>query len=498
MADKLGEIADAVGTVTWPSLSASIPTSAAPPYTYGQTDASAIAQGTSADYWAEWDIPPQADADRFIVRDLAIHTLGMLPTLDAYTDILNQSCATTLSQVAIQSPLGTTGLVLDPTNDQEFSSVFGTYAGTATNPNSPVFPPSNVPFIDAQGNNNSPKIALTALQLQAQILRSGGRLLHDLIRRDVYSDLAASAQQATQAGGNQAAWTGTASNPYGTIAHAARVLLGRWEIGDEADFGVDAQPTCEGVSAINLLSSALGTDFPARVGDVSIHTPGEALAAQLVEQSGIVIPTCQLATMAPTALSSMLINQLLLQEENQNGLSTPQAVAAFTDQLSPALTNTVATIAPNELLFAFQRAVRTWDLLTNTPDTSTTAGCAAPIADSTGATPLPGSLVLATSSQGAPMLASGVLPYGIVVANGLACSPPRHRPHGARRRHSRGLPMPRNDIDVDRVGRARGAQDHRHFASNGGLSRCVSHRSGDRAAPRVSPHCRQSLHGPEH
>ena len=63
----------------------------------------------------------------------------------------------------------------------------------------PFFPPSNVPFVNAEQNLNGATIAASALAIEAQVLRSGGSCCHDLIRRDVYSDLASAAQLSAQA-----------------------------------------------------------------------------------------------------------------------------------------------------------------------------------------------------------------------------------------------------------------------------------------------------------
>jgi hypothetical protein len=76
VADKLAEIGDAVSTIVWPAGNCSINPAA---FTYGSDAAPQPLNCTEP----EWDIPPQADADRFIVRDLAIHTLGMVAALDA-------------------------------------------------------------------------------------------------------------------------------------------------------------------------------------------------------------------------------------------------------------------------------------------------------------------------------------------------------------------------------------------------------------------------------
>ncbi len=384
VADKLSQIADAVGDVIWPPLpiGACPPTS---PYEYGEGDAAVLGNGTgTCEYAAGWDIPPQADADRFIARDLAIHTLAMIPVLDSYTDVLGQSCATSFAQVANngsvlfngqQTPLYPITATTQPLVGDVFGVGLPLTTSTAPTPVYPPFPPSNLAYVDSNGSNLN-LIARTALDINAQILRSGGRLLHDLIRRDVYSDLAAAAQQSAQSldpiSGNEAAWGALdGGSGYGTIAHAARVLLGRWEIGDKAGNGgiptTVADPKCEGAAELSLLHDAFGSDYSARYLDREIRTSGEQTAVQLVERSGIVIPSCKIPSPGNAKpLQQALINQLLLSEQVQNNLPTmPPATA---------ITNVVNGLTDDELIFAFQRALLTWRLLTNTADTTAPGG----------------------------------------------------------------------------------------------------------------------------
>ena len=445
VADKLGAVADAVGTVVWPALDAQ-------PGTYNYGGGTDPVGGLTV---AEWDIPPQADSDRFIVRDLAIHTLAMIPTLDAYTDIVFPS-STTLTQPAtctqafawLANPANTpaTGCIpaslTAPIFGDENGATYGETDG-GTGYLTPYFPPSATPICDANGDNNAPAIAATAVDINAQILRSAGRLLHDLIRRDVYSDMAAASQQAAQAldpvAGNMAEWGqpdgGTAL--YGTISHAARVLVGRWEVGEQADFGTVADPRCENQPEIDILPGAFGSDYSARYMDRSIRTSGEQTAVQLVERSGIVLPSCAIPDLADggavasaAPLRSALIAQLALQEQVQNNLPSPPPETALQEVLSPS------NVADAELIFAFQRALRTWRLMTNTQDTTApgsapdggTPACTGSPLETSGA--LPAGLLLATYPAswpaplgGSPLIASSVASLsGVVVEGGLSRS----------------------------------------------------------------------------
>jgi len=393
-ADKLAEVGDAVGTTVWPALSTLTCQIALQngfisgnPFLYGS--------GITFDFCDEWDIPPQADADRFIVRDLAIHLIGQLATIDGLNvspfsqTVISGSTTTTTTSTVPKSDCATmlSGVqqgTISVQTDFDALTVFGVRLHDGSgNPTFPVYPPSDLPVVDSSNTNNSPQIARSAMQVEGQILRGAGRLLHDVIRRDVYSDMAAAAQQRARAldpdQGNQLAWgVGPLSQgPYGAIAHAARVLTGRWEVGDGAGtFNGHGDPEPEEVHAIDVLPKAFGgnagNELSARYEDRAIRTKGEALASSLVESTGIVLPTCTLSASqqagagggpsVPTAqaLRSALVAQLVLQEQTQNQLPAPPPRQVFVD--------TLARVSDAELQFAFARALRTFRLLTDSPD----------------------------------------------------------------------------------------------------------------------------------
>lgn len=445
IADQLGAIADAVNTTVWPALPGGTGT-----YTFGVGDASALdfnSTNTLAQdlTYAEWDIPPQADADRFIVRDLAIHVLGMLPTLDALPANLSQvnltcpgggqcSCTSLWGDLA-EAPSGQTtpvspaAISVDPTTATGGAwslALFGVPTGTACgNPRGcvPTYPPSSVGVYDTSTDTNyGPTLATSALQLQGQILRSGARLLHDLIRRDVYSDLAAAdtqrAQTASLADGNQAAWGLSAQGPYGTYTHAARVLTGRWEIGNGVDangsvipdpsaFNGHGDPAPENVVAINLLPQAFGGDLTPRLQDTSPQTPGEATAAQMVGRAGIVVPACVLDGQTPPvqALQDALAEQLSQMDGYPLNLYK----------------QIVGRLSAPELVFGFGYALRTYELITDGADLSVSGGnctSAVPLGCSGTGTCVP--LSAASNSAVASALQVGASPlYAVVVAGGI-------------------------------------------------------------------------------
>jgi hypothetical protein len=69
MADKLAQIADAVGSLRWEL----------PPSEAACTAAGVESKGNFA---VPWTIPPQAEKDRFIARDLALHVLATAARLE--------------------------------------------------------------------------------------------------------------------------------------------------------------------------------------------------------------------------------------------------------------------------------------------------------------------------------------------------------------------------------------------------------------------------------
>jgi hypothetical protein len=428
VADHLSAVSDAVGMTVWPALPQSSPDAGA--FTYSA--APDAATPNFSDKYVEWDIPPQSDADRFILRDLAIYVIGLIPTVDAFTDVdfsnttvpQNSSCAQAFASLAISANANqlecqpaVTGDASMGYGDNWSQPAFGVpYTAPTTDggaPNMfPTLPPSAVPLCNANGSDvNVVTVASNALALEAQIMRGAGRLLHDLIRRDVYSDLASSASATAQAldpvAGNKLGWgvslPASGQQPYGSVSHAARVLMGRWEVGDPSDpnspfpsslttplatprLGILTGGTSASPSVLSA-SPPYGPELDARLGDLPIRTPGEATAAQLVEQTGIVVPSCMLpggagfpdgglpdgsvasgagAPGSATALRSALAAQLLIQAQTQNNPvgytpdpNDPQA-AVFQGQ--------VAALSDAEVTFAFGRALRTWRIATNQPD----------------------------------------------------------------------------------------------------------------------------------
>jgi hypothetical protein len=368
-ADKLAEIADAVGPTEWRHDQWRARNGAA---VAGAAFSFGTAQGTDfASLVAKpWTIPAQADKDRFIARDLAIHMIGLIAFLDGIRIGYPPATASEVLANVAQSGL------LGDENDQTMHAAFGV-SRTEQGPDGawhasyPAYPPSKVPVFGGEvdttnghfvqplqpGDDHSKEIARSAMAIQAQILRSAGRLLHDLVRRSVYSDMAGAEQRAAHAmdpsRGNRIAWG--AEGPYNSLAHAMRVLGGRWEIGPR-----HADLACAGVGTLELLDKAYGDDRSARSEDAPIQTRGQASASQLIETSGIVLSSCSLANATDEGIRAAVVGQLLARTGAANGVQLDPA-----GPQAEALRRTVAQQTAGDLRFALRRAYATYRMLAN-------------------------------------------------------------------------------------------------------------------------------------
>jgi len=339
VSDKLAEVADAVGNTHWDKV-ASVTT---PP--------SGIPAGA-------WLIPPQAAKDKFIVRDLAIHTLAHIARLDARI-MTNGSVGGVCSQLYAEAR--DPGVVLTR-HTLLFNSALGS---------TPLYPPSQItiaadatviPLIDDR------------LAFEAHVLRGAARLLRELIHDSVYADLAGAEQRSARSldarRGNRIAWaqSDAQNGPFNSIAHALRVLTGRWEMGPHS-----LDPRCAGVPALSLLEEDLqnpwgphspyGPDASARFNDRTVDTPGRVAAVRLFETTGVVIPTATLDAMSSSTLVDGMGDVVVGLRARADGVSEADLAESAT-----ALRNAVKSIAEADLRFAAERVFNTWRLLTNQSD----------------------------------------------------------------------------------------------------------------------------------
>jgi hypothetical protein len=332
VADKLSEISDALVPIRWDMT--------------GAPALDDFPDGT-------WTIPPQAEKDRFIVRDLALNVLAQIPRLDALTfgtDLFTGSCARQFSRAAISDSYATTNK--------------NTIFGSGSYPPPSVLTGGTTDVVIREG-------AKARLAFEAHLLRSASRLTQELVRRSVYADLAGAEQRSARSldpkQGNQIAWglADARNGAYNSYAHAIRVINGRWELGPNSP-----DPACGGVQALKLLESAYGDDRDARDKDLPLMTAGQAYAAQLVERSRIVFPAATLASSGAFAtIRSAVKAQLLGDVAISRGLSS---VADLGTQKA-AIEKMVADAKDSDLHFAMQRALRSYRLITNTAEKPTVA-----------------------------------------------------------------------------------------------------------------------------
>jgi hypothetical protein len=297
IADKLAQLSDTTGPLQWHAASG---------WSFNN-DA-----GTNPE--TVWIMPPPADAEKFIVRDLALSVLAQLPVID----FMDKNCENdylTWSQ-------GNEG-------DPDLTSViFG--VNTIPPPTGQlVYPP--LPAV-----TSGPAILRERFTFRANVFRAAGQLLHDLVRESVYSDLAGAAANAAGTAdprAGQALAYGMANAPYNSLAHVARTLLGRLDRdGNQPD------PMCHKVPALALFSTLADPGTRARANDLGAVTSSAAVAETLLEESGIVMVDGQ--TLDAGTLTSQLIHikaaaANLPPSDFAKG-THGQAIAALVQSISPA------------------------------------------------------------------------------------------------------------------------------------------------------------------
>ena len=355
MASKLGAVADAIEPIRWDLGATGEP-------------------GQSVDILdGPWIIPPQADKDRFIVRDLAIYTLGHLALLDgtplplpdskAWYYEFGQTCSTIWAETAATNAnwnLRSTDILFG-----EWSPVLeadGYVAPVAAF----LDPPEPIYEVDAQTGaiirHRAGLIARRALQIEGQTLRAGASMLYDLIRRSVYSDLAAaeyrSAQTLDPLEANRIVWG--EKDRYGSLAHALRVIAGRWQVNLNW-----AYLPCSPYNVPLDIIEAYGPDRTSRVADLPISSTAQESAAQIVERSGILIPNCTLTALSDEALRRAVTTELITQAQDTAGVA--DGVGFFDGVQARAIKRMVEKIPAGDLRFAVQRNARTLSMLRNLP-----------------------------------------------------------------------------------------------------------------------------------
>lgn len=339
VADKLAQVSEDVAPITWNEVQ----------YVPYERHIGFVPPGP-------WTIPPQASKDRFIARDLAIDVLGHVAQLDASGPYPYQSCSRlyTLSRND-PSTAASYGAALfgAPAVSRYPAPLVGAGAITSTTPLSVV-----QSTIDGR------------LTLEAHVLRSAGRMLRDLVRASVYADLAGAEQRAAHALdpslGAAIAWgeADAENGPYNSLAHAARVLAGRWQLGPASTRNRE----CGGVSPIGALTATASPDLEARKKDVPITGGGQATATALVEAAGIVLPKATLSTATAPALRGVLVDQLVGTSASKAGVASSTLVTE-----SAATKSMVDALSDSDIRYAFDRGLSTYRLMASAGGTVSVA-----------------------------------------------------------------------------------------------------------------------------
>ncbi len=289
IADKLAEIADTPGSVTWSKVPTTTPNPELPP--------------------GPWVIPPQATRDRFIARDLSIHVLAVL----GFTELTLRSSA----------PGASSGTWTCATAYGESAKVTGSSAAAvvqnhldytygALDNSVPLYlPPSSLTI---KADNFKP-LAKERIIFNAHVLRAAGRLLRDQIPKGITADMAGGEQQQARATdplrGAQLMWgeTSDANRPYNSLAHATRLSSGRWERGLLE--GLTSLTTCSSIPPMAQLKEGMRAEFTARSRDLPVQTADQEFAAKLLDQAGIVVPEKKISGTGIQTLRTAVRDQLI-------------------------------------------------------------------------------------------------------------------------------------------------------------------------------------------
>jgi hypothetical protein len=304
IADKLTEIADTPAAVTWSKVPTSPTISGMPP--------------------GPWQIPPQASIDRFIARDVAMHTLAII----GYTDLLAHDSppgATNPTRTCAQAYGEAAALASTSPSAPVLANYYTTVFGVPESDPALYFPPTGDNRMEL---SNFEGFARTRMLFNAHVLRAAARLLRDQIPKAVYADLAGGERQRAKATdplrGAKLMWGAEtdADRPYNSLAHVTRVISGRWERGD---LETDPQFPCGGIEPLNLLKEGLGPEFSARYSDRVVTNKDQEIAAKLVDQSGVVLDESVILTESIATIRGAIQDQLVANAAAIHGVSPTDA-----------------------------------------------------------------------------------------------------------------------------------------------------------------------------
>jgi hypothetical protein len=343
-ASRLTEIADAVGTTEIED---------------GYTPNGSATGG-------RWVFPVQDVKDKFILRDMAIATLGHLALLETELPSLpvdDQSVSAFYEiPVAVKScsDVYVKALSISDLVGAGPLFMYASFVGEGWLPLPHVAPVGEPP--------RTPEKARELIAMRAgyktNIFRAAGRLLRDLIDKSVQADIAGAERRRADAGdpvqGLELMWGADGADEaskHNSMRHAFRVLFGRLDWMNPPGFGVLGSD-CPGVTTPvtpRLLSpdevfEPLGSGFSARWRDRPPQTASQSLALSLLTQSGVLLPTAADPTEAQ--VRNAVAEQLVRVAAKARGVT----LAAFlASSGSKAITETIAKLPLEDLKFALQR-----------------------------------------------------------------------------------------------------------------------------------------------
>lgn len=318
MADKLAAIGDAVGSLRWetiPDLRA--------------REAAGVA--SEERYALPWTIPPQAEKDRFIARDLALHVLALAARLEG-------------SPLPVGGGLFTCGEIYAALDAQKPSA-------TMVDANVAITNLADVAFDDAwQGGDRAPgfmpvaadawsakstrphAVARPRVMHELKVLRAAGALTKRLVEANVAADTAGAAAKLARAAdtriGAEKAWG--RGDAYDSLAHAARTLTGRLEVGVKGGGAwFPADMACAGIGALDVAARSYGGGLRGRIEDPTLATPAQVQAATLASMLGVAVPRAALEGLDVAELRVLLGDQLVAAQAARSGATTATQIDAI-------------------------------------------------------------------------------------------------------------------------------------------------------------------------
>ncbi len=342
-ADKLAEVSEGTAPVVWQVAGVGSDTGiilpAAGPYTF----------------------PPQDPTARFILRDLALHTLAHVVWLDVLqpTGTATGTTCTDLYAKDAASP-----------NQADLPSLFGiSTAGSALLANLPTFDSAKL-----SGTAGIATLSAERLAFKAHVLRAAARMIPELVTDSVYADLGGATQRKEAQGdfarGLRALWGNFGDGYYNSLAHAARVLSQRWQlpVSSLAPWqNVVPASTCSTIPlAQDALEQVYGDDYTARVGSLPATTDSRSDAIARLDRTGVVFDDTALQGADASNLKQDVLNQLVHAAYVDSGLASSTSESDYKN--GPSGQRMLATfdgVSDQDFLFAAKTVQDRYRVLAN-------------------------------------------------------------------------------------------------------------------------------------